>query len=132
MKKLLSTLALALAFSACAPAAPVPAAPEKPMAKRAAMEWKFESAGEVDGIPKTTLNLMTSISTEPLYTTVCTGTASTEVQDMGESVADVQCWWAGGSDQYGVFIGEAEQATIRHRTVDEEVGYGTWKDVQKI
>ncbi len=132
MKLSLLLAGLTLSLIACTPQAIQPDT-DAPMVKRAAMEWQFEQTGEDEtGMPETTLRLVVPSMNVGLFTTTCSGIASTEVQDMEESVADVQCWWAGGGDQYGVFIGEMEQATIRHRTVDEEAGYGEWEDVKSL
>lgn len=135
MKHLLVFAGLSLALCACNAQAPVSDTNgDTPVAaKRAGMEWQFEQTGEdASGMPETTLRLVVPSMNVGLFTTTCSGIASTDVQDMEDSVADVQCWWAGGGDQYGVFIGDGEKATIRHRTVDEEAGYGEWEDVKTL
>jgi len=102
-----------------------------PAAKRAAMEWTSEQTGMSESdMPITTITLGVPATGDVIYTTTCNGTASTELQDIEGSVASIQCWWAGGGDQYAVFVGEAEELTVRHRTVDEEAGFGEWMDVQ--
>lgn len=132
MKHSLLFSGLTLSLIACAPQAIQPDT-EAPMGKRAAMEWQATPTGaDETGMPETTLTLTVPSMNLELFTTTCSGIASTEVQDMEDSVADVQCWWAGGGDQYGVFIGEAEQAVVRHRTVDEEAGFGEWEDLKSL
>lgn len=104
-------------------------------AKRVGMEWWAQNTREdVTGMPHNILTLRpVSDPGTVLYQTECNGTTLVEgVQDMDDSVATIQCWWAGGGDQYGVFIGDAEKATIRHRTVDEEAGYGQWEDLKTL
>lgn len=132
MKKLLTLTGLILVVTACnAPRAPNPNAPQ-PSAKRAAMAWTTVNAGEDStGIPQTTIILSISGGAE-LYRTNCTGTASTQAQGLEETVAGIQCWYAGGGDQYAVFVGENEKATLRHRTVDEVAGFGTWENVKSL
>ncbi len=135
MKRLLSIAILSATLAACNTQTPVTETDtDAPIAaKRAAMEWQATQTGEdATGMPETTLTLTVPSMNMELYTTTCSGTASTEVQDMEDSVADVQCWWAGGGDQYGVFIGDGESGVIRHRTVDEEAGYGEWVDVKTL
>lgn len=102
-----------------------------PAGKRAAMEWRFEQTGTAEyDMPITKLTLVVSSTDVVLYQTTCNGTASIDVQDVEGSVASIQCWWAGGGDQYGVFITDAEVLTVRHRTVDEEAGFGPWEEAQ--
>lgn len=101
-------------------------------AKRVEMEWSVQTTGTAsNGAPHNILTLRpVSNSGEVLYRTECDGTTLAEgVQDMGNSIASIQCWWAGGGDQFGVYIDEKEQILIRHRTVDEDAGYGEWDDV---
>ncbi len=98
--------------------------------KRMPMEWVSMQTGTgADGIPQNQLSLQVVGSEEKLFNILCNGVPSTNVENVDGSVATVQCWWAGGGDQYGVFVGDAEQLTVRHRTVDEEAGFGTWEDV---
>lgn len=135
MKHPLLLAGLTLALCACNAQAPgIDVTPPQPTAKRAAMEWYAYNTGEKDGIPQNTLKLKTATtSRDELFTTTCVGTTLVEgVQDMDDSVASIQCWWAGGGDQFGVFIGDGEQAVIRHRTVDEEAGYGKWEDLKTL
>lgn len=131
MKKTTLLLALSLTLAACtAPANNTADTPS--MGKRMPMEWVATDTGEKVGegdMPVTKITLQVQGTGEEIYSTSCMGTASTEVQDVAGSVASIQCWWAGGGDQYGVFVGDAEQLTVRHRTVDEEAGYGSWEDV---
>ena len=104
-----------------------------PSMKRAAMEWTAVQTGTGESdMPEMEIVLQVAGTGEELYRTMCAGTTSTEAQDMEGSVASIQCWWAGGGDQYGVFIGDAEEATIRHRTVDEEAGFGAWEDLKTL
>lgn len=132
MKKLLAAAGLTLLLAACNTQAPVTDNDSSaPAAKRAAMEWTSEQTGtgEYD-MPITTITLMVPSTGDVIYTTTCNGTASFEGEVIEGSVASIQCWWAGGGDQYAVFVGEAEELTVRHRTVDEEAGFGEWEDVQ--
>lgn len=135
MKKTLLLASVALALAACAPQTntvdnSTSSAPS--MGKRAAMQWVATDTGEKIGegdMPATKITLKVESTGEELYSTTCMGVASTDMQDVEGSVASIQCWWAGGGDQYGVFVGDAEQLTIKHRTVDEEAGFGAWEDV---
>ncbi len=98
-----------------------------------AIEWWAKNMGNnSNGAPHNILTLRpVSHSGDVLYRTECDGTTLVQgVQDMGDSIASIQCWWAGGGDQFGVYIDEKEQILIRHRTVDEEVGYGEWEDLR--
>lgn len=122
---------VALALAACTQTPATNTATDTPsMAKRVPMEWVSQQTGTgSDGIPENKLVLRAQGSTEELFSTTCNGTVSTDVQDVPGSVNSAQCWWAGGGDQYGVFIGDAEELTVRHRTVDEESGFGSWEDM---
>jgi|GEM_PF-6289662 len=138
MKHPILLAGIALAVVSCAPQSPIGGDNEftnPPVsAKRAAMEWWAKNTGEDEnGMPHNTLSLRVVGSGESLFETECNGTTLVEgVQDMEDSVATIQCWWAGGGDQFGVFIGDAEKATIKHRTVDEETGYGPWVDMKTL
>ncbi len=132
MKKTLLITALALTLAACNTQTPTDT--DTPAAKRMPMEWVSEDTGEKVGegdMPVTKITLQVTGTKEEIYSTSCMGTASTDMQDVEGSIASVQCWWAGGGDQYGVFVGEAEQLSIMHRTVDEESGFGEWETVAK-
>ncbi len=135
MKHILPLAIITLALSACAEPSPVthvqPDTP--PAAKRMAMEWYAYSEGEQDGIPQNRIALKVVGAKEELFSTTCIGTTQVaDIADLAESPAYIRCWWAGGGDDYALFIGEAEQATIRHRTVDEESGYGEWEDLKSL
>lgn len=130
MKTLLSLAGLTFALCACAQTTPDT---NEPVAKRAAMEWTAtETSIDENGTPQVALVLQVVGSTDEIFRTTCTGTTSTEMQDMEGSVASIQCWWAGGGDQYGVFVGDAEKLSIRHRTVDEEAGFGAWEELESL
>lgn len=132
MKKIFAPLSCLFLLAACTQQPTKPATPT-PTAKRAAMEWVTTNTGEMVGegdMPSNKITLQVQGSGEKIYSTNCFGTTSTEMQDVEGSVASIQCWWAGGGDQYGVFIGEAEKMTIKHRTVDEEAGFGVWEEVK--
>lgn len=103
-----------------------------PAMKRMAMEWTSQQTGTgSDGIPQNKLILRTQGTNDVLFTTSCNGVPSTSMQDVPGSVVSIQCWWAGGGEQFGVFVGDAEEITVRHRTVDEEGGFGSWEDETK-
>lgn len=141
MKKLSLTIAIStLALVACTQQTPPTTNTDTPStppvaAKRAPMEWyAYDQGTDEQGIPQNKLILKANTAQrEDLFTTSCAGTTQvTDLPDLADSVAYIQCWWAGGGDQYAVFIGEAEKATIRHRTVDEEAGYGAWEDLKTL
>ncbi len=135
MKHLLPLAVIALALSACTEPSPVThVETNQPSAgKRMAMEWYAYSEGEKDGIPQNKISLKTVATQEELFTTSCIGTTQvTDIADLSESPAYIRCWWAGGGDDYALFIGDAEKAVIRHRTVDEEAGYGEWEDLKSL
>lgn len=140
MKHPLLLSALTLALIACnaqqtptinvdTPELPPPSA----AAKRAPMEWWAEKTGEdAYGMPHNKITVRTTPGTI-LYETECNGTTLVEdVPDLEDSVAYMQCWWAGGGDQFAIFIEDGEKAVIRHRTVDEEAGYGRWEDLKTL
>jgi hypothetical protein len=132
MKKTALLLALSLTLAACTsqPASNTATTNAPSMGKRMPMEWVSVQTGTgTDGIPQNKLMLQTADTKQVIATTTCTGTTSTNVQGVDGSTNTIQCWWAGGGDQYGVFVGDAEKLTVRHRTVDEEGGFGTWQDV---
>lgn len=138
MKKIsLAVTVLALALGACGAQTDTTntdtsssSSTNAPAMKRAAMEWvAVETDAGTDGTaPKNTITLRVAGTQEEIYSTTCAGVPSTDVQIDG-SVASVRCWFAGGGDDYAVFIGDAEQLTVRHRTVDEEGGFGEWEDL---
>lgn len=137
MKRLLPLAVFSLMLAACNAQTPTVTGTDSsaPAAKRVAMEWWAKNTGTNDtGAPHNILTLRTV--TEPpttLFETECTGMTLVEgVPDMDDSVATIQCWWAGGGDQFGVFIGDGEKAVVRHRTVDEEAGYGNWVDLKTL
>lgn len=132
MKNFVKIAAVALLLGACSQTS-TETNTDAPMAKRAAMEWTSAQTGmgEYD-MPEMALSLVVESTGEALYSTTCNGTTSPVVPDPEGSVATISCWWAGGGDEYGVFVGEAEQLTIRHRTVDEEAGYGEWTDLETL
>jgi hypothetical protein len=136
MKHLLPLAIISLALSACAEPSPVThVQPDEPSAgKRMAMEWYAYSQGEDEmGIPQNNLSLKVVSTSEVLFTTTCEGTTQVaDIADLADSVTYIRCWWAGGGEDFAVFIGEAEQAVIRHRTVDEEGGYGEWEDLKSL
>lgn len=119
-------------------AACMPAANNSDMAagKRKPIQWVATHTGADDqGIPESTLELkVVGSPNEVLYTTdECLGVPSMEqLQDVEGSIASIQCWWAGGGDQWAVFVGDAEQLTVKTRTVDEEAGYGEWQDLKTL
>jgi hypothetical protein len=103
-------------------------------AKRVPMEWNAYAMPEKDGIPQNTLKLKT---VEPvrqtLFETTCAGTTQVaDIADLADSAAYIRCWWAGGGDDFAVFIEDSEKAVIRHRTVDEQAGYGDWEDLKSL
>lgn len=102
-------------------------------AKRAPMEWWAEKTGEdAYGMPQNKLTVRTNPGTI-LFETTCNGTTLVDgVPDLDDSVAYIQCWWAGGGDQFAIFIEDGEKAVVRHRTVDEEAGYGKWEDLKTL
>jgi hypothetical protein len=129
------SLSLILSLVACTPQVIQPDEDAQSMGKRVPMEWYAYNEGEdANGIPQNTLILKTIGETrEELFTTQCAGTTLVNgIPDMDGSVASIQCWWAGGGDQFGVFVEDGEQAMIRHRTVDEEAGYGPWEDMDSF
>ncbi len=136
MKHLLPLAIITLALSACAEPSPVThvQTDDAPAGKRMAMEWYAYAQGEDEnGIPQNDLSLKVVGTKEELFTTSCAGTTQVaDIADLAESPAYIRCWWAGGGDDFAVFIGDAEQATIRHRTVDEEAGYGAWEDLKSL
>lgn len=102
-------------------------------AKRTPMEWWAEKTGEdAYGMPHNKVTVRTTPGTI-LYETECNGTTLVEdVPDLEDSIAYMQCWWAGGGDQFAIFMEDGEKAVIRHRTVDEETGYGRWEDLKTL
>ncbi len=136
MKKYLLIAGLALSLAACNTQTPATntntnTVSSTPAPKRAAMEWvAIETGTDASGMPSNKLSLRVQGTEQELFATSCNGTASTSVQDVAGSMATIQCWWAGGGDQFGVFIGDAEMLSIRHRTVDEEAGFGAWEEVR--
>lgn len=128
---LIGTLSFAL-LVACTP---VTNNTDGPAAKRMPMQWVSTHIGADDqGIPEAKLELKVVGSPDNvLYTTSCLGVPSSEqIQDAEGSIASVQCWWAGGGNQWAVFVGDAEQLTVKTRTVDEEVGYGEWETLKTL
>lgn len=104
--------------------------PDGPAAKRMPVMWTAEDAGmDENGMATTNIMLTTEGDAEMLFATTCNGTASTENLDIEGSIASIQCWLPGGGDQYAVFVGDAEELTIMHRTVDEEAGFGEWEEI---
>lgn len=131
MKKYLMIAGLALTLAACNTQTTTDTDTPS-MGKRMPVEWVAVDTGEKVGegdMPVTKITLQVAATKEEIYSTSCMGTASTEMQDVEGSIAAIQCWWAGGGDQYAAFVGDAEQLTVRHRTVDEESGFGAWEDV---
>lgn len=139
MKRILLA-ALTLSLVACTQQIPTvdvaaPTPPPPAAAKRAPMEWyAYDMGMNENGIPQNTLILKANTSQrEELFTTECAGTTQVaDIADLADSVSYIRCWWAGGGEDFAVFIGDAEKATIRHRTVDEEVGYGKWEDLKTL
>lgn len=134
MKNFAKIAAFTLLLAACSTQTSTNTDTDTPsMGKRAAMEWTSAQTGmgEYD-MPEMAISLVVESTEEALYSTTCNGTTSPVVPDPEGSVATISCWWAGGGDEYGVFVGDAEQLTIRHRTVDEEAGYGEWMDVETL
>jgi hypothetical protein len=134
MKNFAKIAAFTLLLAACSTQTSTDTDTDTPsMGKRAAMVWTSEQTGtgEFD-MPENDITLTVESTGEELYSTTCNGTTSTEVMDVEGSVATIQCWWAGGGDQYGVFVGDAEELTVRHRTVDEEAGFGEWMDLETL
>ena len=138
MIKILLPLCALVILSGCAPADTTTdnSMDTMPAGKRAAMEWQGEQTGtgEFD-TPETTLKLVVTDSGEELFSTTCTGTFSpstSEVEPFDGKVplSIATCWWAGGGDEYGAFIGAADELTIMHRTVDEEAGFGVWEEIE--
>lgn len=141
MKHSLLLSAITIALVACSskqiPAINVdsPKAPPSPSAaaKRTQMEWWAVKTGEdAYGMPHNNITVRTTPGTI-LFETECNGTTLVQdVPDLEDSVAYMQCWWAGGGDQFAIFIEDGEKAVIRHRTVDEEAGYGKWQDLKTL
>lgn len=137
MKHPLLLAVLTLTMVACAPQANRPDIDvEQPTAaKRTPVEWyAYDMGDDEQGIPQNKLVLKAvSPTRDELFETACAGTTLVQgVPDLDESVAYIQCWWAGGGDQFAVFIEDGEKAIIRHRTVDEEAGYGRWEDLKSL
>lgn len=136
MKRLLPFAILALTLSACSEPSPVThTKPDAPTAKRVPMEWYAYSEGDDEnGIPQNRLVLKTAgEDRQELFVAECAGTTQVaDIPDLSDSVSYIRCWWAGGGEDFAVFIGDAEQATIRHRTVDEESGYSDWEDLKTL
>jgi hypothetical protein len=136
MKHSLLLAALTLTLTACALQNIQPDEDAQMMGKRVMMEWYAYNEGEdAMGIPQNRLVLKTGgVDIVELYETRCAGT--TQVADIPDldavSSTYIRCWWAGGGEDFAVFIGEAESATVRHRTVDEEAGFGPWKDLKTL
>lgn len=137
MKHPILLAGLALALCACSTQSPIidTSTPPDTMGKRIPVEWSARNTGEdANGIPQNTLTLNVMNDTrDELYKTECVGTTLVQgVTDLDGSVAYIQCWWAGGGDQFAVFTGEGEAMTVRHRTVDEESGFGEWEDLKVL
>lgn len=136
MKHSLLLAGLSVALCACTSSSSTKTETTAPQAgKRIPMEWSARNTGtNAQGIPQNRLTLnLTNLTRDELYRTECEGTTLVQgIPDLENSAAYIQCWWAGGGDQYAVFIGDAEQGVIRHRTVDEEAGYGEWEDLKTL
>ncbi len=99
-------------------------------AKRRPVEWNVSQIDKnADGMPVMALTLKLSETGEALFHATCNGTTSTANLNIDGSIASIQCWWAGGGDQYAVFVDSAEKLVVKHRTVDEQAGFGAWQEV---
>lgn len=100
------------------------------------VEWyAYYTGDDESSIPQNTLRLKTKTQTRDiLFETACAGT--TQVADIPDldklSSAYIQCWWAGGGDQFAVFEGTDGTRVIKHRTVDEESGFGAWEELKTL
>ncbi len=79
---------------------------------RPTISWKFTAAAEVDGMPRTTVALIFNGTSHTIgtFTGSCSQISATGGIDgkgllAGEQSA-VQCWYAGGGDEIGVFAHE--------------------------
>jgi len=97
------------------------------------IRWTAQQTGVGEAeAPQMKLSLLNDKTQKSLYDTECAGTVSVDaVTDAEGNLTSMRCWWAGGGDDYAVF--ETENAlSVRHRTVDEEAGYGEWEEVAVI
>ena len=94
---------------------PQAAAPETSQAnkiKEPTISWAFASAGEKDNIPYTTVSVTVNGKTQKVgdYQGSCSEIGATGGVDgkglLAGELSAVQCWFAGGGDEIGVFANE--------------------------
>jgi hypothetical protein len=95
------------------------------------MQWQWKQVGTgASSEPQMHLQLVdTTKNNSVFYETDCTGVVSQAPADViAGTLGGVRCWWAGGGDDY-VAVMNGDALVIRHRTVDEESGYGQWTEI---
>lgn len=134
--KLFRALPLLLVLAACASGSNTANnadGEENPAMTGPTYHWDQNQTGTGDNDePLVELNLLDE-DNESQFTAECVGPAFTEgvAADVPGVQTAIRCWWAGGGDDYAV-IDMSGSLVIRHRTVDEEAGYGPWETVENL
>lgn len=128
---LLASLSL-VALSACAPAGPGDAAMHDH--DHVTIGWLLEDKG-TDDTGMQTSHVALLVSTPGGMNEIAIGDyagCGQEEQPQDGPLLTLECWWAGGGDEFQVRMDGTSELVVSHRGLDEQVEIGEFEDVKTI